>query len=189
MNYMLNDLFANTFQRWQHERGASYESQAFWNLALDICERNQGDLTVELLADVHYGLAAAANEINDAHACLHHTRLLLDMRMRRTEETGERDLRLAIAHNEFGIALVMNQRHEEAIKEYKKSIEVYKGLSDYWPSMDTNPRTNLGFTLWVQGDLETAWACLETLLRDRERIFGVDDSESYRYWMFTLLEK
>ncbi|KAF2116999.1 tetratricopeptide repeat domain-containing protein [Lophiotrema nucula] len=165
---------------WQHERGSSHESKAFWNLALDICEQNPGKKTGQLLADVHYGLAAAANETNDAHACLHHTKLLLDMRKRTAEETREQDLRLAIAHNEFGIALVMNGQYKEAVEAYETSIEVYKNLRDYWPSMDTNPRTNLGFTLWVTGQLDAAWNCLQDLLHDRERKFGVNDSESYR---------
>lgn len=102
------------------------------------------------------------------------------MRLETSSSTGKNDIRLAIAHNEYGIALVMNNEYEKSIAAFKTSIDVYRGLLDYWPSMDTNPRTNMSFTFWVMGDLDQAWQTLRDLLSDRETKFGVNDRESYR---------
>lgn len=166
--------------RYQHERGNSQDIKPFLHLALEICNANPGPKTSQLLADVHYGLAAAANETNDAKGCLHHTQALLKSRLEATSASGLQDIRLAVAHNEIGIAWVMNLEYERAIDDFGKSINVYRGLSDHWLSMDTNPRTNLGFTYWVLGDLAMASRTFEDLLRDRESHFGPDDKESYR---------
>ncbi|KMK56922.1 tetratricopeptide repeat domain-containing protein [Aspergillus fumigatus Z5] len=166
--------------RYQHERGNSEDMKPFLTLALDICEQTPGPESAQLLADIHYGLAAAANETNDGAACLSHTEQLLKLRLETSSSTGKNDIRLAIAHNEYGIALVMNNEYEKSIAAFKTSIDVYRGLLDYWPSMDTNPRTNMSFTFWVMGDLDQAWQTLRDLLSDRETKFGVNDRESYR---------
>lgn len=134
----------------------------------------------QILSDIHYGLAATAKETNDGQACLRHTKSLLDMRLKAYESSGVPDERLAIAHNEIGIAWVMNGKYDDAILAFKSSIEVYHGLEDYWPARDTNPRTNIGFTYWVTEKLDLASTELEGLLQDREDKFGVNDSESYR---------
>ncbi|KAH1845095.1 hypothetical protein KXX43_006719 [Aspergillus fumigatus] len=165
---------------YQHERGNSEDMKPFLTLALDICEQTPGPESAQLLADIHYGLAAAANETNDGAACLSHTEQLLKLRLETSSSTGKNDIRLAIAHNEYGIALVMNNEYEKSIAAFKTSIDVYRGLLDYWPSMDTNPRTNMSFTFWVMGDLDQAWQTLRDLLSDRETKFGVNDRESYR---------
>ncbi|KAK3935064.1 tetratricopeptide repeat domain-protein [Diplogelasinospora grovesii] len=165
---------------YQHERGNSQDIKPFLTLALDICNRNPGPASEQLLADIHYGLAAAANETNDGKACLYHTEKLLSMRLEALASTGKGDIRLAIAHNEYGIALVMNGDYGKSIAAFERSIEVYKGLEDYWLAMDTNPRTNMGFTFWVTGNLDRAEQVLQSLLSDRETKFGINDRESYR---------
>lgn len=149
-------------------------------MALQICEQNADEDMSQILSDIHYGLAAVANETNDGQACLRHTNALLDMRLKAYESSGIADVRLAIAHNEIAIAWVMNGMYDQAISAFKSSIDVYRGLEDYWPAMDTNPRTNIGFTYWVMGELDIAYTELEGLLRDREAKFGFNDSESYR---------
>lgn len=179
--------------RYQHERGNSQDIKPFLHLALRICEANDGPQTSQLLSDIHYGLAAAANETNDAKGCLYHTKALLGLRLAAVQASGEQDIRLVVAHNEFGIALVMNREDagqgandnfESAIENFERSIQIYHGLEDFWLSMDTNPRTNLGFTYWVLGDLTKASRTLEDLLTDRQTHFGPDDKESYRYvWL------
>lgn len=75
----------------------------------------------------------------------------------------------------------MNRDDAGAIDNFERSIQVYHGLKEFWLSMDTNPRTNLGFTYWVLGDLTKASQTLEELLKDRQMHFGQDDKESYRY--------
>ncbi|KAM5471339.1 hypothetical protein MauCBS54593_003679 [Microsporum audouinii] len=176
-------LFSHTLAMrnlYQHEKGNSEDIKPFLKLALEICNQTPGPESAQLLTDIHYGLAAAANETNDRAACLHHTEQLLKLRLKASLSTGVKDIRLAIAHNEYGIALVMNHEYEKAIAEFNTSIEVYRGLEDYWPSMDTNPRTNLGFTYWVMGDIDQSWQTLRDLLDDGETKFGVNDRESYR---------
>ncbi|KAI0436327.1 hypothetical protein F4803DRAFT_542680 [Xylaria telfairii] len=164
----------------QHERGHSQDIKSFLTLALQICERNPGEDATQVLSDVHYGLAAAANETNNAKECLHHTERLLKLRLEAHSVSQKNDIRLAIAHNEIGIAWIMNHNYEEGLAEFHKSILVYQQLEDYWPSMDTNPRTNMGFTYWVMGHLDQAEKTLLELLHDREKRFGVNDMESYR---------
>ncbi|KAL9078237.1 MAG: hypothetical protein Q9157_002855 [Trypethelium eluteriae] len=175
MAFLLNE--AGWFQ---HERGNSQDIKSFLELALAICVRNTHDDTSQLMADIHYGLAAVANETNDAPACLHHTKSLLDMRLKSFEASGRNDIRLAIAYNEMAIAWVMNGQYQNAIQAFESSIKVYGAMEDYWLAIDTNPRTNLGFTYWVLGQNSKAHEVLENLLRDRELKFGKGDTESYR---------
>ncbi|KAL9095194.1 MAG: hypothetical protein Q9165_002450 [Trypethelium subeluteriae] len=105
---------------------------------------------------------------------------LLDMRLKAFEVSGQSDIRLAIAHNEMAIAWVMNGQYENAIQAFQDSITVYGAMKDYRLAIDTNPRTNLGFTHWIIGQNSEAYAILEELLRDREIRFGKGDTESYR---------
>ncbi|KAF2232579.1 tetratricopeptide repeat domain-containing protein [Viridothelium virens] len=175
MAFLLNE--AGWFQ---HERGNSQDIKSFLKLALEICVRNSHHDTSQLMADIHYGLAAVANETNDADACLHHTKSLLDMRLKVFEASGHSDIRLAIAHNEMAIAWVMNGQYKNAIQAFENSIKVYRAMENYSRAIDTNPRTNLGFTYWIMGQNSQAYEILEALLRDRELRFGKGDTESYR---------
>jgi tetratricopeptide (TPR) repeat protein len=167
--------------RWHHERGISQESKPFWTLARNICHKNDSKTTDQLLADIHYGLAAAANETSDTEGNLYHTEILLRMRLQAAEASGTSDMRLAIAYNQRAIALSMNREYDKAIAACQKSIDIFKELDEFVLALDTNPRTNLGFTYWVIGDLENAYSTLYSLLQDRESRFGPDDSESWRY--------
>jgi hypothetical protein len=166
--------------RWHHERGSSHESKTFWALALNICNHTLALHEDPLIGDIHYGLSAAANETNDAKGCLTHTQILLNMRLKVTETSGTPDIRLAVAHNEVGIAWVMNHEYDKGIAAFHSSIAIYKLLPEYLLAIDTNPRTNMGFTYWVMGELDKAWSTLTSLLDDREARFGVQDTESYR---------
>lgn len=102
------------------------------------------------------------------------------MRLQACEQGSIPDLRLAVAHNEIGIAWVMNGQYNTAIDAFQDSIRVYRALEDYWIAMDTNPLTNMAFTYWVKGDLLNASATFEELLVSRTHRFGIDDTESYR---------
>ncbi|KAJ5406075.1 tetratricopeptide repeat domain-containing protein [Penicillium sp. CMV-2018d] len=165
---------------YQHERGNSEDIKPFFNLALEICRQTSDSRSSEVLADIHYGLGAVANETNDGKSCLYHNEQLLKLRHDVFSSTGKGDIRLANAHNQFGIALVMNREYEKAIYAFETSIGVYRGLEDYWLSMDHNPRTNMGFTYWIIGNLDRAEQILRDLLHDRETKFGVNDRESFR---------
>lgn len=178
---MLGTFVLTQLRRWHHERGNSHESKEFWGLALRICSKNDPVTIAQLLADVHYGLSAAANETNDAKGCLRHTQILLRMRLKIFDDTGMPDIRLAIAHNEIAIAWVMNREYDKGIAAFQESIRIYADLPEYITAIDTNPRTNMGWTYWVIGELDEAWDTLYSLLEDREARFGVDDNESHRY--------
>jgi tetratricopeptide (TPR) repeat protein len=171
---------ANIDLRWQNERGNSHDNKFLFELALKICKEYPGKDTYQLLGDIHYGLSAVANETNNGDECFKHTSILLRMRLQATQESGVSDLRLAVAHNQMGMSWVMAGEQDTAIAAFKSSIQIYQGLDDYWASMDTNPRMNMGFTYWLKGDLETASTVFEELLRDRIAKFGTNDKESYR---------
>ena len=160
--------------------GALKKAMLFCGIALEICEFFPSKTNKQLRADVHYRFAAASNETNDAQACLKHTKVLLSLRLRASERSGIKDLRLAVAHNEIGIAWVMNGQRERGLAAFLESISIFEGLDDFIIAMDTNPRNNIAFTHWLMGNLEKASDAFEELLRDRITRFGPDDMESYR---------
>ncbi|KAK0615120.1 hypothetical protein B0T17DRAFT_541102 [Bombardia bombarda] len=169
----------------EHEKGNSAENGPSVQLAEEICEKNPDHRqTADVLFNVHYTRAAAANETNDIKGCLHHTEGMIkvcsDVGNAAQSHHEFPEIYPALAHNERGIALVMNAQYDDGVKMFEASIGLYNGLPDYWAGMDTNPRTNLGFTLWVTGKPIKAEVCLTSLLKDRVAKFGSDDRESYR---------
>lgn len=171
-------------------------AKRFFELGLKICQESSSlEELQQLYADIRYGLAAATNEANDAKGCLEHTQVLLDLRLQISESSGVQDIRLAVAHNELGIAYIMNNQYDSGIEAFNKSIRVYAQLPKFELAMDTNPRTNLAFTYWVRGKslkllgkfedsadmFDKAATMFVALIRDRGIRFGVDDTESYRY--------
>lgn len=107
---------------YQHERGNSQDIKPFLTLALNICNDNPGPESTQMLSDIHNGLAAAANETNDAKGCLHHTQKLLELRLDAFAKMGKGNIQLAIPHNEIEIAWVMNNEYQKAIDEFEASI-------------------------------------------------------------------
>ena len=132
------------------------------------------------MSDIHYALEAVATETNDPAACLHHTGLLLDLRLQALKEGDPPGIRLAVAHNERGIAWMMNGKYEKAAQEFEEGISIYKSLKDYWYQMISLPLANLGLAYWLLGDYEKASETLLKSLKEREKHLGYMDKDSFR---------
>ena len=143
-----------------------------------MCERTQN--TQDLLADIHYTLGAIASETNDAKSCLKHTNALLDLRLAIARETGVRDVRLAIAYNENGIARMMSHDYDGAQDCFDNAIQVYSALPNFRKDMNTVSHANRGLAAWLKGDLPTAAKIFEDAIQDREELFGFLDKENFR---------
>jgi tetratricopeptide (TPR) repeat protein len=166
--------------RYQHERGNSHNIGPFLNFAMEICSKIPTKQARNLLCDIHHTLAAVANESNNRVECEEHSRKNLELRVQAVEEGEPHDLSLGIAYNQRGIGLMMNNRYHEAEEHFKEGINICEGLPKFWKGMVSFTIANLGLSYWLQGDLETAYDALLQGLRDREKLFGIDDTESVR---------
>ncbi|KAL8999384.1 MAG: hypothetical protein Q9188_005898 [Gyalolechia gomerana] len=116
-----------------------------------------------LFFDIHLRLSSITSETNRATQSLQHAKRLLDIC------TGPQSgIRLAIAHNQLGVALCLTYNYDAAKDQFNNSIKTYKELSEYWDGMDIDPRVNLGFVYWYLGDLTKANQILEDCLQTRE---------------------
>jgi tetratricopeptide (TPR) repeat protein len=125
-------------------------------------------------------LGAIANETNDAASCLKHSKQLFEIRQRVATETGIKDYRYASGYAQLATALMMNDERENAIKMYKKSIEEFQKAPGFTKAMLSVPLADLGFALWLNGELEEAALQLLQGIKDREELFGKNDRESFR---------
>ncbi|KAI9794810.1 MAG: hypothetical protein M1816_002938 [Peltula sp. TS41687] len=165
---------------WQHETGNSHAIRPLLELAQVVCETCDKNESRDLLSDIHYGLGAVANETNDGDSCLRHNIEFLSLRLGIVEETGIRDIRLAVAYNQIGTGWMMAENFKEAITSFENALEVYRALSNFSKGMTSVPLANLGLAFWLQGDPIRARKTLEEGLRDREELFGPMDQESFR---------
>lgn len=149
--------------------------------AQQVCETlERSQQTRNLITDIHYTLGAIANETNDAESCLRHTTAFLKTRLQIAEETQIRDVRLAVAYNEIGIAKMMSKELDEAETYFENAIEVYSALPDFRKDMCTVSHANRGCAAWLKGDLTRAAEIFEQAIRDREELFGFLDKENFR---------
>lgn len=149
-------------------------------LSLDICEKTNVPQKRDLLSDLHYALGAVASGTNDSEACLHHTKLLLQLHSQAVEDGQPPTIRLAVAHNEHGLALMMNGECENAAEKFEQAIAIYRSLPDFWYQMISIPLANLGFAYWLLSDYDRASEHLLGGLRDREAHLGYMDKDSFR---------
>lgn len=146
-----------------------------------ICQTcDESQQSRDLLADIHYTMGAIASETNDPELCMKHTRALLDMRMQIADKTDIRDVRLAIAYNENGVARMMSRDFDGAEKCFENAIDVYSSLPDFRKDMNTVSHANRGLAAWLKGDFPRAVKIFEDAIRDREELFGFLDKENFR---------
>jgi len=89
-------------------------------------------------------------------------------------------MKLAQAYNQAANAHMDRLMIDRAIELYGKAIDIFRSLDDYTETMTTICIANLGTALWLQQRYDDAFQILIDNLRDRERAFGVDDTESFR---------
>ena len=135
--------------------------------------------TQDLLTDIHYTLGAIANETNDAESCMRHATAFLETRLKIAEETQTRDVRLAVAYNEIGIAKMMSKKFDKAEECFENAIKVYSALPHFRKDMNTVSHANRGLAAWLKGDLSRAVVIFEQAIQDREELFGFLDKENF----------
>jgi hypothetical protein len=63
---------------------------------------------------------------------------------------------------------------------FKEAIKAYKSVDGFSPLMLSLPLVNLGLAYWLTENLPEAERVLLEALGERERAFGVDDTESFK---------
>ena len=75
---------------------------------------------------------------------------------------------------------MMAGEYEKAASCFSNSIKTLQELPNYNNSMRSIPMANIGLAYWLQGKLDDASSALEEGLKDREDIYGIMDSQSFR---------
>ena len=147
----------------------------------DISENDRRDAE-QYLGDIHYSHGAIATETNEPGACMIHYSAFLNLRQEVSRlSNGLEDIRLAIAHNEMGIANMLNKEYARAAEYFDRAIKIYRGLPNFTQEMIALAETNLGLAFWLLGNLDTADDILSKTLQVRKDLYGPDDQESFKY--------
>lgn len=149
-------------------------------LALKICRTHKEADVVDLESDIRYSLGAVANETNDGSACLEHNKVFLNLRLEVLSKTGAVDERLPRAYNQLGTGWMMAAEYVNAEESFSNAATLYEQLPGYNKGMRSIPLANLGLAYWLQGRLDKASEVLELGLRDREELYGIMDTQSFR---------
>nr|XP_023885776.1 uncharacterized protein LOC111997878 [Quercus suber] len=90
-----------------------------------------------------------------------------------------RDQRMGVAWCELGNSYLQNHANDEAEKCFRFSAEALESLDDATSNTICMPLINLGFVLWLKGQLDEAEEVFERTLADREAAYGKDDTVSF----------
>ncbi|KAK1775513.1 tetratricopeptide repeat domain-containing protein [Copromyces sp. CBS 386.78] len=183
----LDVAFASLLNRagwYQHERGESHKIIPILEMALELCTHVSTHDTRDLESDIRYTLGAIANETNDAESCLEHTKRFFDIRLEIAKQSTEADERLARSYNQIGVAWMMVKEYQKAEDAFLTSAKEYEKLPNYTKDMRSLALVNLGLAYWIQGKFDEATKVLELGLADREELYGVMDTHSFRTGRF-----
>jgi tetratricopeptide (TPR) repeat protein len=147
-------------------------------LALEVCKTCDAAETRDLFSDIYYTLGAVGTEANDKESSLHYNELFLQGRQEIAREAGVQDDRLGKAYNQLGISRMMHDEIETAIGLFQRALDVYRPLNNL--QLLAMPTANLGLAYWLQGMHMLAASTLEQGLKDREKLHGQNDTESFR---------
>lgn len=130
-----------------------------------------------LLRSFYFHRGALAHHINKPHMalanCLEYKRLLQEAL------GGREDQRSGVAWNELGVAYLQNGDTENSHECFRNSIAIMEQLPGVTTNTRSMPLINLGFALWLTGELDQAAAIFEQTLALRETAYGRDDTESF----------
>nr|POE75756.1 hypothetical protein CFP56_67775 [Quercus suber] len=90
-----------------------------------------------------------------------------------------KDQRMGVAWCELGNSYLQNHCHDEAEQCFRFSAEALESLDDATSNTISMPLINLGFVLWLKGELDEAEEVFERTLADREAAYGKDDTVSF----------
>ncbi|KAI9775352.1 MAG: hypothetical protein M1839_001268 [Geoglossum umbratile] len=164
-----------------YERSIPENCEPFFQLAQLVCESQDED-AVDLLSDVFYSRGADASEVNEPVRCMEYTSRFWKLRLKHAETSpkGRKDIRLGMSYNQMGVAYMMARDYESAVGVLEQAFEVYASVENSTPIMATLPAANMGLACWFLGRYDEAYKALINILRERERVFGVNDSESFK---------
>lgn len=147
-----------------------------------MCEAHEQDSRL-ILSDIYYTRGAEAAETNDKPTALTNNTAFLRLRLdiSRTSALRTQDATLAQAYNQAANAHLDQGQFEPALEYYSKALEVFQSLPEYSETMTSICVANLGTAYWLLERLDDAYNLLLQNLKARERLFGVDDTESFRY--------
>lgn len=75
---------------------------------------------------------------------------------------------------------MMASEYVKAEEAFATAASLYEKLQGYNNNMRSIPLVSLGLAYWLQGRLDEASRVLELGLREREEMFGVMDTHSFR---------
>lgn len=147
-------------------------------LAAKIVEQ-MSDPPVVLHGDLLFSLASLAGETNDAASHLSFAQQHLKVRM----STNVEDKDLGMAYAELSVSLSTNRRYEEGLEAGRRSLAIYEKTEDYlrgvyWPHFAIIHQALALIALKRGGE---GIQMLEDTIAWREKRFGPNDSEDFRY--------
>lgn len=115
--------------------------------------------------------------------CFDNNNAFLDARLAisRTSTEGRKDPKLAHAHNQAANAHLDRYMIDRAVELYRKGIAILESSDGFTETVLAIPVANLATALWLDGRYDEAYDLLIKNLKARESVFGVNDTESFRY--------
>lgn len=146
--------------------------------ALNLAEQLPED-TQELRADLLFSFASLAGESNDAKDHLYYAQRHLAARL----ETGRRDKDLGMAYAELSVSLSNNGRYLDGLEAGQESLRIYQQTEEYlrgvyWPHFAIIHQALA--LLALKRGAEAINMLVETI-NWRVRMYGVNDTESFKY--------
>ena len=83
---------------------------------------------------------------------------------------------------------MMMRDYESAVGVLEQALDVYKNLEKSTPIMATLPAANMGLACWFLKRYDDAYKVLIDILREREKVFGVNDNESFKFVLHVNIE-
>lgn len=173
------------------------DSGEFFETTLEICKSLQNHLVDErslllnqedldeveyLIGESRHNSEAIANECNDPHLALFHSRKYYElMKESFLDKEPSNDFRLLISYNEYGVALIMNKKWDHAIEvllQCVRDMAHYSSISDVLMSL---PYANLGLAYWLSGQTQMADKVLTQAIQERQEKFGEEDCRTFVY--------
>lgn len=144
-------------------------------MAIHIVKQCPDDM-LAVLADAHFGLACVATQTNAPESCMSNATKALEIH----QQVAQKGRLLSIYHNEVGAAYCMQEKWEEGLTHFYKTLQLCKELPEYM-SKGYRPlfaEIHIAYTLACQGRADEAAERIELLLQWRESQFGPMDTDS-----------
>lgn len=137
------------------------------------------------MSEIHSSQGAIATETNDAEGSMKHYKELMQITERQygtTSSTEEGDINTAIASNELGIARIMNDDNDGALRNFERAQTLafnrIGSLDERAFRFYCLSSTNLGLVYWLRNRISVAKQVLERALEmaHEQAPFEQDDS-------------